>query len=106
MVITRKISLHTQGHCDIIDITAQVEQQLTEADMDIGVVTVFVSGSTAGITTIELEPGLVCNECGNGLSPRIFLMTMTVAGGMVMDTHTFEPLCLVLRWWFPLMARG
>ena len=59
MVITRKISLHTQGYFDIIDITAQVEQQLTEANMDSGVVTVFVSGSTAGITTIELEPGLV-----------------------------------------------
>ncbi|UCH43614.1 MAG: YjbQ family protein [Dehalococcoidales bacterium] len=59
MVETRKISLQTQGHCDTIDITAQVQQQLTELDMDNGMVTVFVSGSTAGITTVELEPGLV-----------------------------------------------
>ena len=59
MVTTRKINLQTQGHCDIIDITAQVEQQVTGTDMGSGVVTVFVSGSTAGITTIEFEPGLV-----------------------------------------------
>jgi len=59
MVIIRKISLQTKGHCDIIDITHQVEQQVTETNVNNGSVTIFVSGSTAGITTIEFEPGLI-----------------------------------------------
>jgi len=59
MVLTRKISLQSKGDCDIIDITPRVEQQVAEADIKDGIVTVFVSGSTAGITTIELEPGLI-----------------------------------------------
>ena len=59
MVVTRKISLETKGHCDIIDITPQVEQQLAEADINNGTATLFVTGSTAGISTIEFEPGLL-----------------------------------------------
>ena len=58
MVITKKISLSTKGECDIVDITPQGEQQLAEAGISNGVVTVFVAGSTAGVTTIEFEPGL------------------------------------------------
>ncbi len=59
MVVTDKISLQTKGHCDIVDITPQVEQQVTKANVSSGTVTLFVAGSTAGITTIEYEPGLV-----------------------------------------------
>ena len=57
MVITKKISLQTQGRCDIIDITAQIEQRIAETDVKDGTVTVFVAGSTAGVTTIEFESG-------------------------------------------------
>ena len=59
MIVTRQISLQSKGHCDIIDITAQVEGQLAEADINNGTVTLFVAGSTAGISTIEYEPGLI-----------------------------------------------
>jgi secondary thiamine-phosphate synthase enzyme len=59
MVITKKISLQSKGHCDIIDITPQVEQQVTETSINDGTVVIFVSGSTAGVTTIEFEPGLI-----------------------------------------------
>ena len=59
MVVTRKISLQTKGNCDIIDITPQVEQQVAKADINSGTATLFVAGSTAGISTIEFEPGLV-----------------------------------------------
>jgi len=59
MIVTKKISLQTKGRCDIIDITPQVEQQVAEANVNSGTVTIFVSGSTAGITTIEFEPGLI-----------------------------------------------
>ncbi len=59
MVVTKKISLQSKGNCDIIDITPQVEQQIAGADVNSGTVTLFVAGSTAGITTIEFEPGLL-----------------------------------------------
>jgi len=59
MIVTKKISLSTQGECDIVDITPQVAEQLSQSGMNTGTVTIFVAGSTAGVTTIEFEPGLV-----------------------------------------------
>ncbi|MBA7701903.1 hypothetical protein ES703_110650 [subsurface metagenome] len=59
MVVTKKISLQSKGQCDIIDITSQVEQQVVETNIKSGIATIFVSGSTAGITTIEFESGLL-----------------------------------------------
>ncbi len=59
MVITEQISLHTKGECDIIDITSLVQQPLSGAGVKDGIVTVFITGSTAGVTTIENEPGLI-----------------------------------------------
>ncbi|MFC1952475.1 secondary thiamine-phosphate synthase enzyme YjbQ [Chloroflexota bacterium] len=59
MVVTKKISLQTKGNCDIIDITRQVEQQVAETDVNDGTATIFITGSTAGISTIEFESGLL-----------------------------------------------
>ncbi|MBA7480935.1 hypothetical protein ES707_16402 [subsurface metagenome] len=59
MIATRKISLQTKGNCDIIDITPQVEQQVAETDINNGTATLFVAGSTAGISTIEFESGVL-----------------------------------------------
>ncbi len=59
MVITKKISLQTKGNCDIINITPQVEQQVAETDINNGTATLFVAGSTAGISTIEFESGVL-----------------------------------------------
>ncbi len=59
MVVTKKISLQTKGQCDIIDITPQVEQQVAETDINNGTATLFITGSTAGISTIEFESGLL-----------------------------------------------
>ena len=59
MVVTKRISLQSKGHCDIIDITPQVEQQVAEAGINNGTATLFVTGSTAGISTIEFESGLL-----------------------------------------------
>jgi secondary thiamine-phosphate synthase enzyme len=61
MVITKNISVQTRGECDIIDITALVQQQLSETEVKNGTVTVFITGSTAGVTTIENEPGLIAD---------------------------------------------
>jgi secondary thiamine-phosphate synthase enzyme len=64
MVITRKISLQTKGNCEIIDITPQVAEQLAGAEITDGTVTLFITGSTAGITTMEYEPGLLSDFQG------------------------------------------
>jgi secondary thiamine-phosphate synthase enzyme len=59
MIASRQISLPTRGDCDIIDITPQVERQVAESGIGSGTVTVFVAGSTAGVTTIEFESGVI-----------------------------------------------
>ena len=64
MVVTKKISLQTKGNCDIIDITPRVEQQVAETDINSGTATLFVAGSTAGLSTIEFEPGLLSDFKG------------------------------------------
>ena len=59
MVESRSIKLSTRGNCDIIDITRQVAKEVEDSGIGSGIVTVFVVGSTAGISTIENEPGLL-----------------------------------------------
>lgn len=56
---TAKLTEKTQGFCDIIDITAKVQEQVKKEQVQKGLATLFVSGSTAALTTIECEPGLV-----------------------------------------------
>ena len=58
-VVTKTFSVKTRGDTDIIDITSQVANALREAELSNGTVTVFIPGSTAGITTTEYEPGLL-----------------------------------------------
>ena len=58
-VVTKDIILQTKGNCDILDITSQVIKKVEESGVSNGIVTLFVSGSTAGITTIEYEPRLL-----------------------------------------------
>ena len=54
-----KITEKTAGFCDIIDITARVREHLEKDKIQNGLASLFVSGSTAALTTIEHEPGLI-----------------------------------------------
>ena len=56
---TLSFELNTRGECDVIDITGYVEEKLMESEIESGIVTVLVPGSTAGITTIEYESGAI-----------------------------------------------
>ena len=58
-VVTKDIAFQSKGNCDIIDITSQVARNVEESEVDNGIVTLFISGSTAGVTTIEYEPRLL-----------------------------------------------
>ena len=53
------IKVSTRGNTDVIDLSDRVRSIVTESGVESGIVTVFVCGSTAGVTTIEYEPGLV-----------------------------------------------
>lgn len=57
-IITKSLLFKSSGENDIIDITAEVSNATRESNLKKGVVTVFVVGSTAAITTIEYESGL------------------------------------------------
>lgn len=61
MIVTEKLSLSTGGNGDIIDITAEVARKVDGSGMKSGSVNLFVPGSTAGLTTVEYEPGLVAD---------------------------------------------
>jgi secondary thiamine-phosphate synthase enzyme len=56
---TATIREKTQGRCDIIDITAKVKDALGRHKIRRGLATLFVSGSTASLTTIEYESGVL-----------------------------------------------
>ncbi|RME08357.1 MAG: YjbQ family protein, partial [Anaerolineae bacterium] len=56
-VITARLTLQTQGHADIQDITPAVAQQVAASGLRDGVVTVFSPSSTSALTTIEYESG-------------------------------------------------
>ena len=57
--INSELSVCTKGEGDIVDITNQVSRSITESGLRNGVATIFVKGSTAALTTIEYEPGLL-----------------------------------------------
>lgn len=58
-VKTLGIRLETNGETDLIDITAEVAKGVSDSGISAGTVTIFVPGSTAGVTTIEYESGAI-----------------------------------------------
>lgn len=59
MCKTQRFQVHTRGSTEVLDITGDVQKAVASAGVRDGIVSVFVVGSTAGITTTEFEPGLV-----------------------------------------------
>ena len=49
--------MDTPGNGEIVDLTEGVRRVVHTAGVDRGLVTVFVTGSTAAVTTMEYEPG-------------------------------------------------
>jgi secondary thiamine-phosphate synthase enzyme len=58
-VVTNDVILQSRGNCDIIDITSQVVKYVEKSGITSGIITLFIVGSTAGITTVEYEPNLL-----------------------------------------------
>lgn len=55
----KKLQVETKREGDIIDITPGVRSAVRESGIAEGMVNVFVIGSTAAVTTIEYEPGVL-----------------------------------------------
>jgi len=55
------ISVKTKGFTDVVDMTARLQEAASRSKILDGLLTVSVVGSTAGITSIEYEPGLVAD---------------------------------------------
>ena len=72
MVVTAKREIRTSGQGDAQDITRLVATVLAETSLSNGTATIFVIGSTAGVTTIEFEPGAIAdlNALFERLAPR------------------------------------
>lgn len=58
-IISDSIQFMTQGGNDVKDLTGPISQRLAANRLQDGTVTVFVPGSTGGLTTIEYEPGVI-----------------------------------------------
>ena len=61
MVQSATVEVSTQGCGDVIDVTAQVTASVEKSGIRNGIVCIANPGSTAGITTIEFEPGAVAD---------------------------------------------
>ena len=71
-VETFTIACSTRGDGDAIDLTPELIQGIEESGLTDGVATLFIGGSTAGVTTIEYEPGAVSDLMSvfEGIAPR------------------------------------
>jgi secondary thiamine-phosphate synthase enzyme len=72
MVCTHSRDIATRGQDDARDITDVVAAAVAQSGVKAGIVTVFIVGSTAGVTTIEFEPGAVAdlNSVFEKVAPR------------------------------------
>ena len=72
MVVTKIHQINTKGQGDTRDVTPLVVETIATSAMTAGLATVAVVGSTAGVTTIEFEPGAVAdlNAVWESLAPR------------------------------------
>ncbi len=61
---TGYIEFATKGDADIIDITGEVSDAVSESGVTDGIVVVFAPGATGAVTTIEYESGLISDFRG------------------------------------------
>jgi secondary thiamine-phosphate synthase enzyme len=58
-VSTKLIKIHSKGENDMMNLTEEISSFVKKSGISNGTITVFVSGSTGSVTTIEYEPGLI-----------------------------------------------
>ncbi|MBW2621400.1 MAG: YjbQ family protein [Deltaproteobacteria bacterium] len=58
-IISDELVLRTTAGTDIVDLTGQVQDQLSSSGIVSGILVLFVPGSTGALTTIEYESGVL-----------------------------------------------
>lgn len=58
-ICTDQLSIRTKGFTDIIDITPGIKKFVENNNLIEGQILIFINGSTAAISTVEYEPGLL-----------------------------------------------
>ena len=58
-IVTSELQLETTGRTDIIDISGEAQEKVLQSGVQDGTILLFISGSTAALTTIEFESGVV-----------------------------------------------
>jgi len=58
-VVSDTMRLETGPEMQVVDVTGDVASRLEASGLRDGIATLFVQGSTAAVTTVEYEPGLV-----------------------------------------------
>jgi len=58
-VVTRQLELQTRDENDVVDVTKDLQWAVKDSGLKNGIATIFVPGSTAAVTAMEYEPGLV-----------------------------------------------
>lgn len=69
----RTLECHTRGNDHIVDLTEQLQAAIAEIGVRTGQAALMVQGSTASLTTLEYEPGLVNYDITaalEGIAPR------------------------------------
>ena len=56
---TFSLEADTTAGTDVLDLTARVQEEVRATGVSQGLLTLFISGSTAALTTIEYESGVV-----------------------------------------------
>ena len=64
------LEIETDGNTDIVNLSPELSRRIREIKGD-GIISVFVIGSTAALTTIEYESGLVKHDVPNTLQKLI-----------------------------------
>lgn len=59
MIYSEYLNIKTNGFSDIINITDDIQRIAANSNVLDGMINVFVTGSTASVSTIEFEPALV-----------------------------------------------
>lgn len=59
MVYTHHVEFRTRGDGEIVDLSRHIEEAIAKSGVKTGILTVCATGSTAAVTTIEYEPGLI-----------------------------------------------
>ena len=67
-----ELQFRTRGENEVINITDEVRAIAARAGIDDGMIHVFAPGATAGVTTIEYEPGCVADlkQLFDRIAPR------------------------------------